>query len=139
MRMLSLRRVLFWGGFTACSSVAFATYWDPSFFEFGSAAGRLRLFLLAVWIAFTGYSLYCIPQESLWNSAVEILKLFWGRQVAADLYISVFLSMGLVFLITGSVWETLLWGLFFLPFANLAILQFLILHTEELIGAFGSI
>lgn len=133
MQILSIRRVLFWGGFAVCVSVAFATYWDASLLEFGGAAGGARLALLAVWFAFTAYSLYCIPQESLWQSAQDILKFFWGRQVTADLYISVALSIGLVWLATGSVLETLLWGLFFLPFA---IIVFLILHFDEIVGTF---
>ena len=137
MRILSIRRILFWGGFAICVCIAFAMYWDASFFEFNGTERGVRLALLVTWLAFTAYSLYCIPHESLWQSAQAILKLFWGRQVTADLYISVILSMGLVYLVTGSILETLLWSLFFLPFANLAILLFLILHVEDIVRAFG--
>ena len=54
-----------------------------------------------------------------------------------DLYISVFLSIGLVWLVTGSLIETAIWSVAILPFANLTILLFLIFHIDEILAAFG--
>lgn len=137
MRLLSARRVVFWGAFFIFVCVAFATHLTDEFWQFQGPVGFTRAMILAVWIGFTSYSIYCIPHESLWRSAQEILRLFWGRQVTADLYISVGLSIGLVWLVTGSILETLLWSLAFLPFANLAILLFIALHVPEILGGFG--
>ena len=134
---VSVRRILFWGGFALFVGVALVTYWDAKLLRVNDTVGLARLGLISVWLAFTGYSIYCIPQESLWQSAKQILTLFWGRQVTADLYISVFLSIGLIWLVTGSLTETLLWSLVSIPYANLAILLFIILHLDEILTAFG--
>lgn len=136
MHGISTRRILFWGSFASFVCVAVATHWDPSLLEVNDTTGRIRAVLLVVWLAFTGYSIYCIPHESLWRSAQAILKLYWGRQVTADLYISVFLSIGLVWLVTRSAAETVLWSVFIVPFANLAILLFIILRLDDITRAF---
>lgn len=128
---------MFWGGYAAFLAIIFATHWDSSLTDFSGAVGKARLALIIVWLGFLGYSVFCIPRESLWRSAKEILSLKWGWQVTVDLYISVLLSIALIWLVTGSIVETMLWSIACIPFANLAILPFLILHVEEIFAGFG--
>ncbi|MEL6566849.1 MAG: hypothetical protein AAFQ22_00415 [Pseudomonadota bacterium] len=137
MELFTLRRILFWGGFATFVCGSTYVYWKPELLDFASTTGIVRAGLIAVWFAFTGYSIYCIPFESLWQSATKILKLLWGWQVTVDLYISVFLSIGLVWLVTGSLVETLIWSIAIVPFANLAILLFLVFHIDEILAVFG--
>lgn len=63
-------------------------------------------------------------------------NLFWGKQVGLDLYISVFLSLALIYLIEGSVVVVLLWLFPILVFANLAILPYILLNYGAIIGHF---
>lgn len=137
MRLFTPRRIVFWGGFAIFVCATTYIYWKPELLDFGGVTGTVRAGLLGLWLAFTGYSIYCIPRESLWQSAQKIWELFWGWQVTVDLYISVFLSIGVVWLVTGSLIETLIWAIAIIPFANLAILLFLIFHIDEILAAFG--
>ena len=98
------------------------------------AAGKV-LVLLA-YAAFLAYSIYSTQQENFFKSVMAINRLWWGRQIGADLYISVFLSLALVYLIEGSLTVTLLWAAPILFFANLAILPYLILNYSAVIGHF---
>jgi hypothetical protein len=61
---------------------------------------------------------------------------FLGNKVGLDLYISVFLSLALIYLIEGSVVVMLLWLLPILAFANLAILPYILLNYGAIIGHF---
>ena len=132
-----MRRLVFWGGFALFVCIALVTQWSDTLLKFDDSKGLVRAGLIVIWLSFTAYSLYCIARESLLQTATDILRLYWGRQVGADLYISVLMSIGLVYLVTSSVTETLLWSIAFIPFANLAILLFIILRLEDILSAFG--
>ena len=61
--------------------------------------------------------------------------LWWGLQIGLDLYISVFLSLALIYLVEGSVMVMLFWALPVIVFANLAILPYLILNYGAVVSA----
>ena len=128
-----------WVAYLGFVVIAFWCLWRPEFFALGSATGLVRLALIGIWIAFLGYSIHCSRQESLFRTIGVMNKLYWGRQIGTDLYISVFLSIGLAYLVTGSVVETLLWALAFIPFANLAILPFVILYLDRIVAMASSL
>jgi hypothetical protein len=134
---ISARRIIFWGGFLGIVVAAISVYWKPEFLSADTPVGVTRAVLFFIWVLFTGYSIYCIPKESLFESAKRILSLHWGRQVTADLYISALLSIALVWLVTQSMVETLLWGLAIIPYVNLVILLFIILHLDQIMLGFG--
>ncbi|MEO0398206.1 MAG: hypothetical protein AAF224_02150 [Pseudomonadota bacterium] len=131
-------RNLLWGVFFAFVAVALFTNWSPQLLQFNGMVGITRLVLIAVWVGFLVYSLYCSAHENIFRTIGGMSRLYWGRQVIFDLYISVFLSVSVVYLVTGSIVQTLLWALAMIPFANLAILLFLILHLDTIFAAFAS-
>ena len=131
-------RNLLWGSFILFVAIAFATHWDNQLIQFNSATGMARLILIAVWVGFLAYSVICSRKENIFRTIGEINKYYWGRQIGIDLYISVFLSIGLVYLVTGSILQALLWSLAFIPFANLAILLFVILYLDEIVAVFSA-
>ena len=129
--------VLLWIVFFGFAAIAIGANWDPRLLDFGSKTGVVRLLLGVVWIGFLAYSIFSSSRESLFRTVRVMGNLYWGRQIGIDLYISVFLSIGVVYLVTGSLLATILWGLAFVPFANLAILLFVILHLDIIIGMLG--
>jgi hypothetical protein len=131
-------KLLLWGSFFLFVGIALATNWDTQLIQFNSGPGIARLVLVLAWLGFTAYSLYCSRKENIFRTVGKINQFHWGRQIGIDLYISVFLSIGLVYLVTGSIFQTLLWSLAFIPFANLAILLFVILHLDQIIAAFSA-
>ena len=126
--------IVLWTIFFAFCAIAIVTNWDAALFDFSGAKGLVRLVLIAAWIAFTAYSLICSRHENLFRTVGTMSKLYWGRQIGIDLYISVFLSIAFVYLVTGSIGQTLFWGAAFIPFANQAILLFVILNLDRILA-----
>ncbi len=90
------------------------------------------LFLL-IYLLFLGFSIYATRKENFFRSLRTMNGMLWGRQVGIDLYISVFLSLTLIYLIEVSVIVVLLWALPVLLFANLAILPYILLNFSEIL------
>ncbi len=132
-------RFLLWASFFLFVAVALLTSWDEKLLQVNSAIDMSRLALTAIWISFVAYSYYCSRKENFFRTVSEMSKRHWGRQIGLDLYISVGLSIALVYLVTGSIVETLLWSLAFIPFANMAILLFIILHLDEIIISLSTV
>lgn len=130
----NISSIVLWAIFFGFAAVAIAVSWNPRLLDFSGTIGAIRLFLIACWIAFTAYSVHCSQHENLFRTVERISKLYWGRQIGIDLYISVFLSIALVYLVTGSVGLMVFWGLAFIPFANQAILLFVILHLDQILA-----
>ncbi|MEM8937489.1 MAG: hypothetical protein AAGC77_13905 [Pseudomonadota bacterium] len=130
-------RVIPWALFYLFLAIAVYLNWCPELLRVGTGVEITRLILIAAWLGFLGFSHYCSQRENIFRTVNTMLTYFWGRQIGIDLYISVSLSLGLVYLVTGSFAETLLWSIAFIPFANLAILPFIILHLHEISAAFG--
>lgn len=127
---------LLWPAYWLFVAAAIITNWDDQLLRVDSAVDYARLVLIAVWIAFVAYSVKSSRHENIFTTIGVMNKLWWGRQIGIDLYISVFLSIALVYLTTGSALQALLWSLAFIPFANLAILLFLILYLDPIVSAF---
>jgi len=127
---------LFWPIFWLFVFVAIFANWDTQLLNINSSAGLVRTVLFAIWVSFVAYSYYCSRKENIFRTIGVINKFHWARQIEIDLYISVFLSIALVYLVTESVLATAFWSLAFIPFANMGILLFIILHVDEIISAF---
>ncbi|NNC38132.1 MAG: hypothetical protein EX271_12030 [Acidimicrobiales bacterium] len=129
-------KALLWPAFWLFVGVALFTHWDAQLLQFNTPVGFARVFLIIVWIVFVGYSIVCSRNENIFKTIGVMNKHWWGRQIGIDLYISVFLSIALVYLVTGSIFHTVLWSLAFIPFANMAILLFIILNLDKIVAAF---
>ncbi len=132
-------RFLLWLLYFLFVAVALVYSWDERLLTVEDSVDFSRLLLLAIWISFVAYSYYCSRKENFFRTVSEMSKRYWGRQIGLDLYISVGLSICLVYLVTGSVIQTLLWSLAFIPFANMAILLFIILHLDKIVDAFSTV
>lgn len=95
-----------------------------------------KTIVLAIYICFLIYSLYATKQENFFKTLGIVNKLYWGRQIGIDLYISVFLSLGLIYLVEGSAVVLLLWFVPIFVFANLAILPYILLNYGAIVGKF---
>jgi hypothetical protein len=95
-------------------------------------AGKTTLFI--VYLLFLAYSVYATKKENFFKTLNSMFGSWWGRQVGADLYISVFLSLALIYIVEGSLLITLLWFVPVIVFANLAILPYLILNYGVIVG-----
>jgi hypothetical protein len=95
-----------------------------------------KYLVLVVFLLFLAYSLHATRKENFFRSIGVINRLYWGRQVGIDLYISVALSLALIYLVEGSAAVLLVWAGPVLIFANLAILPFILLNYNEIVGHF---
>ncbi len=124
---------IFYAGFLALA--VFYGGREPVFTtESGYAAGKYAV--LTVFFVFLAYSLFATSKENFFKSVVSINRFYWGRQIGADLYISVFLSLALIYLNEGSFAMLMLWIIPVLIFANLAILPYIILNYGSIVSQF---
>ncbi len=112
-------RTILWSGYAAFA--ASAIYFAPreSLLSLQVPLAGLKV---AVWLALIGflaYSIHCSWKENFFRSIGAIAKLYWGKQVGADLYLGLFLAMFLIYLHQGA-WVALLWLIPVLIYANLA-------------------
>ena len=108
---------------------------EPFFFTESEYAGG-KYVLLAIYFCFLVYSLQAARRENFFKSLTMIIKLYWGRQVCLDLYVSVVLSLIFIYMVEDSIGIFMLWILPVLVFANLAILPYLILNYGLIVGYF---
>ena len=132
----TLKRQLLWVLYAIFVVIALATHsGEPMFFASGPyAAGKYVVW--AVFFAFLAYSIYCSTQASFIKSLPKINQHIWARQIGLDLYISVFLSLGLIYFNEGSILIMLAWTLPVIIYANLAILLYLALNYSSIIAHF---
>lgn len=100
------------------------------------AAGKYVAWLM--FISFFAYSFYASTKASFIKSLPTINKYIWVRQIEIDLYISVFISLFVIYLNSGSMIVLLLWLVPVLIYANLAILLYVALNYGSLIEHFIS-
>ena len=134
VRRTNTSSIILWAIFFGFSAIAIGLNWDPDLLDPRGTNGTVRLVLIAAWVAFTAYSIHCSRHENLFRTVGAMSKLYWGRQIGIDLYISVGLSIAFVYLVTGSIVTTLFWSLAFIPFANQAILLFVILYLDDILA-----
>ena len=131
-----LKRNLLWFFYAGFLALAVAYGGKEGLFTTQSAYPAGKTVLLIVFFAFLAYSLYASHKENFFKSVVSINKYLWGMQIGMDLYISVFLSLGLIYLNDGSLVTVLIWAVPVLIFANLAILPYILLNYGSIVGHF---
>ena len=98
------------------------------------ASGQYLIWL--TYLCFLAYSIKCSRKESFFKSVKVVNSLYWGRQIGVDLYISVFLSLTVIYLNEGSLFILMIWFVPVVIFANLAILLYVALNYGSLIAHF---
>ncbi len=106
---------------------------EPRFLAEGPY-GAGKYLVWATFLVFLGYSVYCSTKASFIKSLPKLNRLVWARQIGFDLYISVFLSLFLIFLHSGSLGVMLWWAIPVLIYANLAILLYIALNYGSIVA-----
>jgi len=126
---------LLWLVYFVFAALAVYFDWHGDVFSF---SGPLAPFKAIIWLAFAGflaYSVYASRHESLFRTVKVMNRLYWGRQIGADLYIGCFLAMFIIYLNDGAL-AAALWLVPTLLFANLSILLYFALNFEKLVALF---
>lgn len=123
---------LSWGPYAVFVVLALALSWHEQMLQFTGAAGIGKALIWLMWLAFLAYSIVASQRENFFKTVKTLNQTWWGRQIGIDLYISVSLSMLLMYLHSGSWLVLALWFLPTLLFANLAILLYIAIHFDSL-------
>lgn len=131
-----IKRYLLWSFYILFFIAALAFGGREGLLATQSGLTGTKYAVFVVFVLFLGFSIYATRNENFFRSIRAMNQMLWGRQVGFDLYISVCLSLALIYLVEGSVWILLLWLVPILVFANLAILPYILLNFAEIIGHF---
>ena len=132
----SLMRYQLWLFYVAFLAIAYVFGSREGLLNTQSEYANAKYLLFFIFVLFLSFSLYATSRENFFKSIGKINGLLWGKQVGLDLYISVFLSLALIYMVEGSVIVLLLWVVPVLVFANLAILPFILFNFGEIVGHF---
>jgi len=122
---------ILWGAYGVFAIFALSTNLQETTFQFNGLLGGTKAVVWLALLAFLGYSVYCSFQENFFRSVRSIAALHWGRQVGADLYLGLFVSLLVIFLNDG-VFVVLLWLLPTLIYANLAALLYVAINFDSI-------
>lgn len=124
---------LSWGPYSVFVALAITLNWHEQMLSFTGAAGVGKAVVWMCLLAFLAYSIVSSQRENFFKAVKTINQTYWGRQIGIDLYISVSLSLTIMYLHSGS-WLVLgLWLVPTLLFANLAILLYVAIHFDSLL------
>lgn len=123
--------IILWGAYGVFAIIALATNVQETTFQFSGLVGGIKAMVWLALLAFLAYSVNCSFRENFFRSIRSIATLHWGRQVGADLYLGLFLSLSIIFLNDG-VFIVLLWLLPTLIYANLAVLLYFAIHFDSI-------
>ena len=113
-----VKRYQLWFAYAAFLVVAILFGGREGLVQVGGPSAAGKYLVLLVYAGFLAYSLHATGKENFFKSIGAMNRLWWGRQVGIDLYISVFLSLALVYLVEGSMLVLLLWLIPVLFFAT---------------------
>jgi hypothetical protein len=129
------RSLALWGVYAAFAIYAVYANWHPAMFQFSGPLGVLKIAVWAALAGFLAYSVYCTSREDLFRTIGVMMKLYWGRQIGADLYLGLFIGLIFIYLNEGAV-VALIWALPMLAFANLSMLLYLAINFETIVTKF---
>ena len=131
-----IKRNFLWGVYALFLVLAVLYGSEPRAFSLDGAypAGKV-----IVWFAIAGFLLYsilCSMRANFFKAVRQVNAMWWGLQIGLDLYISMFLSLAVIYLNEGSLLVLGLWLVPVLFFANLAILPYIALNYFSLVERF---
>lgn len=128
--------VALWTSYFAVAAVALYFGWQPELLSLALPLAGVKVVLWIVFAVFLAYSIHCSRRENLLSTIRSVLQWYWGRQIGADLYIGLSLSLLLIYLNQGLV-TALLWVVPTFVFGNLAVLLYLSIHFDSVVAHFG--
>jgi hypothetical protein len=130
-----MSNLVLWVAYFVFAALALYAGWHPEILSLGGRLAAVKLIVWLVYAAFLGYSLYCSRRENLLKTISKISELHWGRQIGADLYIGLLLSLLLIYLNHGAL-VAALWRLPTLVLANLAVLLYVSIDFDGIVAHF---
>lgn len=91
-------KLVFWGAFVVFAACALLFNWHDDLFTLSGPFAPVKLLVWAAFLGFLAYTVYCSSREDLFTSIRRIAELHWGRQIGADLYLGVLLTLFVVYL-----------------------------------------
>ncbi len=131
------RGLALWGLYGAFASYAVYAYWHDTMFQFGGPLGSIKFIVWVTLVGFLAYSLHCSSREDLFRSVGAIAKMYWGRQIGADLYLGLLVGIFIIYLNEGAL-AALIWLIPTLAFANLSVLLYMALNFDSIVVKFMS-
>ena len=132
----SFKRYQAWLYFSVFLALAYAFGSREGFVTTTSPFATGKAVVFVIFVLFLAYSIYANSRENFFRTLATMNGLWWGRQIGIDLYISVALSLVVVYLVEGSLVVTLIWAVPIVIFANLAILPYLLLNFAAVTAYF---
>jgi len=122
---------ILWMAYGAFAVFALSANMQETTFQFSGLLGGIKATVWLALLAFLSYSVYCSFQENFFRSVRSIAALHWGRQIGADLYLGLCISLLIIFLNDGA-FVVLLWLVPALIYANLAILLYVAINFDSI-------
>ena len=124
--------LVLWGLYGAFAVYALAFGVDKNTFQFSGPLGGIKALVWLALLAFLIYSVYCSFQENFFRSVRSIATLKWGRQIGADLYLGLFISLFIIYLNDGLL-VAVIWLIPLLIYANLVVLLYLAINFDVIV------
>ena len=125
--------LVLWGLYGAFACYALISNVRENTFLFSGPLGTIKAVVWLALIAFLGYSVYCSFSENFFRSVRSIATLHWGRQIGADLYLGLFISLFIIYLNDG-LWVAAIWLVPILIYANLVVLLYFALNFDSVVA-----
>ena len=125
--------LVLWGLYGAFAVCALTFGGTESTFEFSGPLGVLKAIVWLMLILFLGYSVYCSYTENFFRSVKSVVSMHWGRQISADLYIGLCISLFIIFLNEG-VLVAAIWLVPILIYANLVVLLYIAINFDSIVA-----
>ena len=130
---INRRGLALWGVYGAFAATVVYSYWYPAMLQFGGPLGSIKIMVWAALVGFLIYSVHCSLREDLFRSVGTIAKMYWGRQIGADLYLGLFVGIFIIYLNEGAL-VALCWLLPTLAFANLSVLLYVAVNFDTIVA-----
>ena len=121
-----------WGLYVAFAILAVTANIEETTFQFNGPLGEIKAVVWLALLVFLAYSVYCSFQENFFRSVKSIATLHWGRQIGADLYLGLLVSLFIIYLNEGAL-VAVIWLIPILVYANLVVLLYLAINFDDIV------
>jgi tryptophan-rich sensory protein len=125
--------LVLWGLYGALALFAVTANLQETTFQFSRPLGGIKAIVWLALFVFLGYSVYCSFQENIFRSVRSIATLHWGRQIGADLYLGLLISLFIIFLNEGAL-VAVIWLIPVIIYANLAVLLYFAINFDSIVA-----
>ncbi len=125
--------LVLWGLYGAFALFAIFSNIQATTFQFSGPLGEIKAIVWLALFAFLAYSVYCSFKENFYRSVRSIAAMHWGRQIGADLYLGLFVSLFIIFLNEGAL-VAAIWLIPILIYANLVVLLYLAMNFDTIVA-----